>query len=262
MIRPLVKPISKLATDYSNGQSTWSPLDIASCFLLLDASDLSTLFTDSTGTVPVTTTGDAVGAWRSKAAGAHLFIQATTGNKPAYNVTAERPSVYWNGLAARWLAATVNFSSINAVTICTAMRCESTTSNKTLFNHNGTSTQSFEQRLTTTPTVSAFSRGDGTSRSGTVAMSAGAQTRVITTFHRITTALCRASIDNTTGTDVTFSQGTGNYANAETRIGNRGDGTLTHYGHIYAQAVFTDILSGDDLTNVKAWMAEKAGITL
>jgi len=259
--RPIASPIASSVTE-SDLASTWSPLDIASCFLLFDPTDISTLFQDTAATSPVTTSGQSVAAWRDKTSNATLFTQATAGNRPAYDVTDGRPSVYWNGVATRWLAATVDFTNVNAVTICTAMRCLTTTSNKTLFIHNGTSAPSFEQVLSTTPAVTAYSRGTGTARSGTVAMSAGAQTRVITTFHRITTALCRASIDNTTGTDVTLGQGTGNYANADTRIGTRWDAALTHCGNIYALAVFTSILTGDDLTRTKQWMADKAGVTL
>lgn len=63
---------------------TWSPLEILSCFLLLDGSDLTTLFTDTGATTPVTSVSQAVAAWRSKAPGAHLFTQATAGARPLF----------------------------------------------------------------------------------------------------------------------------------------------------------------------------------
>ena len=44
----------------------WVPSDVAGLALWLDASDLSTLFTDSARTTPVASSGDPVGGWADK----------------------------------------------------------------------------------------------------------------------------------------------------------------------------------------------------
>lgn len=60
--------------------------------LILDPSDLSTLFQDSAGTTPVAADGDPVGRWNDKSGNGHDFIQATSGSRPAYRVSG---GVHW-----------------------------------------------------------------------------------------------------------------------------------------------------------------------
>lgn len=50
-----------------------------------DADDLTTLFQDSAGTVPVTTSGDPVGLWQDKSGNARHFSQSTSGQRPTWN---------------------------------------------------------------------------------------------------------------------------------------------------------------------------------
>ena len=52
--------------------------------LILDPSDLSTLFQDSAGTTPVAADGDPVGRWNEKSGAGRNFIQATSGSRPVY----------------------------------------------------------------------------------------------------------------------------------------------------------------------------------
>tara|TARA_R110002110_G_scaffold175387_5_gene378920 strand:- start:4315 stop:5079 length:765 start_codon:yes stop_codon:yes gene_type:complete len=52
-----------------------------------DATDLSTLFTDSAKTTAVTTTGDRVGCWVDKSGNGFDFTQTTAGLRPIYDTT-------------------------------------------------------------------------------------------------------------------------------------------------------------------------------
>lgn len=55
--------------------------------LILDPADLSTLFQDSAGTVPVAVDGDPVGRWNDKSGGGRDFIQAASGSRPVYKTS-------------------------------------------------------------------------------------------------------------------------------------------------------------------------------
>ena len=63
----------------------WSPLTPGGCGLWLDASDISTFFQDSAGTIPVTSSGQPIGLWRDKSGLARDFSQASSGNRVSYD---------------------------------------------------------------------------------------------------------------------------------------------------------------------------------
>lgn len=66
------------------GGGGFAPTDISGCVLWLDASDVTSLYTDDAGTTPVSADGDAIGRWSDKSGEAHHVTQATAGNKPTY----------------------------------------------------------------------------------------------------------------------------------------------------------------------------------
>lgn len=240
----------------------FSPLDIASCRLLLDPSNIGTLWQNTTATTPVTATGQALAAVRDLTTNAELFIQSDAARRPSYELSGGRPSMFWEGSTVRWLDATIDFSAYNAVTVMTALRIAATGVTRLIYDHNGIAAGHFAQRLGAAPSINSFSGGDGTVRNSTQNISTGEQSQVITTYHRITAPLCRSDVGNAEGTASTLSQGGGNYGNGVSRIGARYDNILTFSGNIFALAVFTEILAGDNLANAKAWMATKAGVTL
>jgi len=62
--------------------SNFTPRSISGLALWLDASDSSTLFQNSDGTVPATATSDPVGYWGDKSGNARHATQATAGSRP------------------------------------------------------------------------------------------------------------------------------------------------------------------------------------
>lgn len=61
----------------------WSPLDLASLTLWLDASDVTTLFTDA-GSTQVSSDGDRVYQWNDKSTSGFDVSQATEADRPTY----------------------------------------------------------------------------------------------------------------------------------------------------------------------------------
>jgi len=64
----------------------FSPSSIAGLQLWLDASDFTTLFTDSAGSTPATADGDPVGRWADKSGNSNHTIQADGTKKPLLKV--------------------------------------------------------------------------------------------------------------------------------------------------------------------------------
>jgi len=65
----------------------WSPLTPGGCGLWLDASDTSTLFQDSAGTIAVTGGAQPIGLWRDKSGLARDFSQTSSGNRVSYDTS-------------------------------------------------------------------------------------------------------------------------------------------------------------------------------
>jgi hypothetical protein len=65
----------------------WSPLTPGGCGLWLDASDTSTLFQDSAGTIAVTGGGQSIGLWKDKSGLARDFSQTSSGNRVTYDTS-------------------------------------------------------------------------------------------------------------------------------------------------------------------------------
>jgi len=70
------------------GSSTaaFTPASIPGLVLWLDATDLSTLFQDSSLTTPVAANSDPVGGWKDKSGGNKNATQTVAGSKPLLTV--------------------------------------------------------------------------------------------------------------------------------------------------------------------------------
>lgn len=69
--------------------NNFTPRSITGLALWLDASDASTLFQNSDGTVPATATSDPVGYWGDKSGNARHAVQSSTSIRPAISATAQ-----------------------------------------------------------------------------------------------------------------------------------------------------------------------------
>jgi hypothetical protein len=62
----------------------FTPQSISGLNMWLDASDANTLFTNSSGTSPVSENGDSIAAWKDKSPNGYLFSQVSTAKRPIY----------------------------------------------------------------------------------------------------------------------------------------------------------------------------------
>jgi hypothetical protein len=88
-----------------------------------DVSDLSTLFQDTAGTVPVTTAGQTVGKMLDKSGnGAHIVFGNT--NKPTYATGSGLKFLSFAGMVSRngWTAADLDMTAHSALTLCMGLR--------------------------------------------------------------------------------------------------------------------------------------------
>jgi hypothetical protein len=77
-----------------------------------DANDLSTLFQDAAGTIPVTAVGQKVGKWLDKSGNNNHAIQATLANQPTYQIDNEgNPNVTFSGSYTQLVTPSINFTA-------------------------------------------------------------------------------------------------------------------------------------------------------
>lgn len=89
-----------------------------------DATDLSTMFQDVAGTIPVTTVGQFVGKWLDKSGnGNHAVAAADNNTRPTYQIDAEgNPNVtFTKSPATQLTVASMALAGTNKLTICAGL---------------------------------------------------------------------------------------------------------------------------------------------
>lgn len=113
----------------NHGGSGFNPLAL-SPLLWLDASDASTLYTDSGLTTLVAADGDPVGGWKDKSGNTRHATQASGTNKPAYKTAIK------NGFSV------VRFDGVNDVLSSSAFALSGTASRWAFFVYQDKNTAS------------------------------------------------------------------------------------------------------------------------
>jgi len=86
------------------GAAVWTPADLfknGEVGFWFDGSDMSTMFQDASGTVPVTATGQAVARWNNKLVGQaqdYKMSNSSASRQPILNVTSGKSSVLFDGV--------------------------------------------------------------------------------------------------------------------------------------------------------------------
>ena len=171
----------------------------------------------------------------------------------------ELPTVWFSG---HRLDANIDLSGTNKLTIVAAINRPVFNTNHPIINQNASASPSLHLRYGATSSFAVMTANLGTSKEGSIASLALGASSVL--IGRVNGAGPFISIQQNNGTVVTTSTtlGAGNFQNGLVRIAQRTDGLNSTTNHYAALAIFTDILSTDDLNFVRTWMGEKIGLTL
>ena len=90
--------------------------------LWLDPSDLSTMFQDVAGTIPVTTPGQTVALFKDKSGNGNHFAQSSASLRPVYQVDAEGRAYLDMTNKGFYSVANLDWGSTNKVTVFAALR--------------------------------------------------------------------------------------------------------------------------------------------
>jgi len=141
--------------------STWTPADLFKNGELgawVDGSDLSTMFQDSAGTIPVTASGQVVGLWKNKISQpVYDVLQTTASARPQYQVNSGKSTVTFDGVndTLGTSATSGTVSAVNGATVAVGYSSPNAASSPT---------RVFDAYRS--PSVVLYQRQDGTIETG------------------------------------------------------------------------------------------------
>lgn len=237
-----------------------------------DPSDITTLFQDDAGTVPVTTDGQTVGMMRDKSGNGHHALQATAGSRPTYRTSAGISWLQFDGVDDFLVTNTVALSTTDKVSLFTGVRKLLDTPTGMFVESSvdgGVNNGTFAMTAPTTSVPGAYSFN----LRGTVLISRAASvftapiTNVTSCNYNIgaadfnTEVLPRVNSQVPTLTGA-GNAGTGNFSNQPFYIGMRGGATLPFTGNLYGVVVRGAASDPVTVLNAESFMATKSGISI
>lgn len=94
----------------------FSPSNLPGLVAWYDPSDLSTLFQDTAGTVPVTSNGDSVGLMRDKSGNGRHMVQSSLASRPLYETDGTYHRIRFDGINDGFVATGFAWGSDQATT--------------------------------------------------------------------------------------------------------------------------------------------------
>lgn len=234
-----------------------------------DPNDLSTMFQDAAGTVPVTAAGQPVGLIRDKSGRNNHAYQATSASRPILRKNAVTGAYYleFDGSDDYLRTSNIDLTSTDKVSlfagvrtlsdVTTGMLCELSNN---LSNNNGgfyfTALSS-----SATPKFSFLSKGT------TLAivqsnMLAAPISAALSGFSDLGGDSIKMRANGETTQKNSAGQGGGNFGNYPLYIGRRGGTSLTFNGHIYSLIGVGKLVSDNETLAIEKELAKRAGVTL
>lgn len=233
-----------------------------------DPNDLSTMFQDAAGTVPVTAVGQPVGLIRDKSGRNNHAYQTTSASRPILRKNAVTGANYleFDGSDDFLLTNNIDFTATDKVSLFTGIR---KLSDKQIgvvfelsssFNANNGTFGIATPDSTTLQDLTSNSRGTTHSRLSYVRLTAPKSI--------VASAKLQISTDtnilrlNGAQVESTSNQGTGNYGNYPLYIGRRGGFLYPFNGHIYSLIGVGRLYTGSEIAAIEKELAKRTGVTL
>ena len=214
-----------------------------------DASDLTTLFQDSAGTIPVTAVGQKVGKWLDKSGNNAHAIQATLANQPTYQIDPEgNPNITFTKLGTQLVTPSINFTGTAQMMVCVGINVLDSSSAGVALELGSDVNSVNGSFLVGAPGASTdhsfYLRGTSTIRAAINNVVDGDD--IFTGLLDISQAtkelelIPRLNFTQLTGSQITWTgttAGTGNFGNLPLYLGSRSGITTPYGGKIYSIVV-------------------------
>ncbi|WP_374527746.1 hypothetical protein [Acinetobacter sp.] len=237
-----------------------------------DPNDLSTMFQDAAGTVPVTGTGQPVGLVKDKSGRNNHAFQTNAASRPLLQRNATTGAYYlaFDGSDDFLVTNSIDFTATDKISLFAGVRKLSDAGTGLVFElsaNSETTRYSFALFAPSAAGANSYnfrSFGSSGNAAGTPITTAypAPHSAVLTASAKISTSLCRLSINRASPLLIAQSQGTGNYGNYPLYIGRRGGTTLPFNGHIYSIIGIGRLTTNSEAAAIEKELAKRTGVTL
>lgn len=231
-----------------------------------DPSDLSTLFQDAAGTIPVTAAGQPVGKMLDKSGRGNHATQATATARPVLQTASGLWYLAFDGVDDSMATGSIDFTAQDKLTLWVGMTKLSDTQagivcelSANLNTNAGTFFLVAPDALGADSDFKFKCRGSINPAPISSGPYLAPSTKVVTGIGDIAADRSILRLNGTQVTDLSVDHGSGNLGNYPLYIGRRGAATLTFHGNMYGLIV-RGVKSTDTVINqTEIWMNSKTG---
>lgn len=233
-----------------------------------DPNDLSTMWQDAVGTVPVTGAGQAVGLIRDKSGRNNHAFQTVSASRPILQRNATTGAYYlaFDGVDDFLQTNSINFTATDKVSLFTGVRKSSDAVNYQAiadFSANPPGNNGSFSVVAAGDSVGAgfIFESRGTWQAGNKFNYTSAQgNAVICGKADILNQILSIQLNRSQGPQGLRNQGTGNYGNYPLYIGRRGGTSLPFNGHIYSLIGIGRLTTDAETTAIEKELAKRTGV--
>ncbi len=232
-----------------------------------DPSDITTLFQDAAGTIPVTGTGQPVGLMLDKSGQGHHASQTTAASRPTYTESGGLQYLLFDGVNDFLVTASIDLTATDEMSLFAGIRklsdaargmvCEFSVNvglnNGTFFLDAPTSAAN---------NISFAARGAGSAGVPLVSGLVAPISLAVSADANISADSARVRTNGGTYTATATDMGAGNFGNYPLYIGNRGGVSLPFSGHLYSLVIRNSLTTAAVVSSTELYVAQKSGVTL
>jgi hypothetical protein len=250
------KLITKL---FSNGEQGFA----------YDPNDLTTLYQDAAGTIPVTAAGQPVGLMKDKSGRNNHASQTASASRPILQRNATTGAYYlvFDGVDDFFITNSIDFTATDKVSLFTGVRKLSVVTSAVLLEFSENSggingTFALWSPLTALANYAGFSRGTVSSNAISPPNYTSPNSAVLSAKSQISTDVAILRANGIQVAQQSTDQGTGNYGKHPLYIGRRGGYGLAFNGHIYGLIGVGKLVSNNETASIEKVLAKRVGVTL
>jgi hypothetical protein len=267
----IVKPVFSRVFNSTIPDVDWNPLSLftqSEPGIWYDPADITTLFQDSTGLIPVTTAGQSVGKIVDKSGRGNHATQAIALRRPTYQIDSSgKPYLLFDGVDDNMVTSIVTpatdkvqaFAGVRKLSDAAVGTIVELSTNISSNNGAFVLFASFNGG-SATPSYLLQSKGTVRSSSATPLSYPAPITNVLASFGDIAGDTATVRVDGVPVITSATDQGTGNYLAYPIYIGARGGSSLFFNGRLYSLIVrFGANLATNQITSAENWVNGKTG---
>ena len=234
-----------------------------------DPNDLSTMYQDGAGTVPVTGVGQPVGLIKDKSGRNNHAFQTTSASRPILQRNATTGAYYleFDGADDFLQTGNIDFTATDKVSLFAGVRKLSDAGSAALveFSVNaGTNNGAFAlwSPLTALANYAVFSRGTASTTTISPQNYSSPNSSVLSAKSQISTDVVILRANGIQVAQSRADQGAGNYDNYPLYIGRRAGTSLPFNGHIYGLIGIGKLVLDKETVDIEKELAKRVGVTL